>query len=72
MLKIAIGAAVLFPWGFVLLTVLGALHRRRTARKARSILREVLRPSEYIAPRTDAPILLDSAQIVKHLRESKQ
>lgn len=62
LMKILIGLVVLFPWGLLGAVVLGALYRRRASRKG-------LRPSEYIPPPSGEPILFDSAQVAKCLRE---
>jgi hypothetical protein len=57
-IKIAVACVLLFPWSLIGLSIVAAVLRRRTMPE--------------IPPPKHEPILLDSAQIAKALRETRQ
>lgn len=73
MLKVVLAIAALFPWSLVVAAI--ALARRRRPSLKNAIAFDwAPRPftGETIEPSTREPILFDSAQIVKVLREQQR
>lgn len=70
-MRILIAIVVLFPWSFVLIGAVSYV-RHRLGRRVPPTPPARLRPDAELPPSQPLPVLLDSAQICKALRDTRQ